>query len=232
MASKNKNIFIELERENNSNKLLIKSEPDKSKIDPFLLAKQKLLSDIISFRDSYKWITRESSIKRIKMYHQTNFNPKKSTELLGESSKNAFETAMWYASDKFKKAIGVNTFRLLKEGNIVQAQREFDIATGNLDLTNLIAKPLVDMLPTQYPINPLNSPSDCILELKVLKQITNNVMHNVFAKLDPEKMALLLHILQSDDPLYIAQRSLIYEYLENDNMDTESLLYLLKDKEL
>ena len=92
-----------------------------------LLAKQ-LLEEIIDYLKSYKWLYKQSSKEKIKVWIESGYD----YDVLCEQFNISYEGARWsvsWANSQFKKKIGENTIKLIKEGLIEEARAAFYVGT-------------------------------------------------------------------------------------------------------
>lgn len=227
-----KNIFRELENLRVQTRLTLMDKNITE--DTKIIYKEKLfaLHELKSYLDSFDWLSHNKTKERVKVFIQTKFNTEESVKKLEESSKTAFETSMWYASKKFKESIGDSTLSLISEGRVAEGLRHFYIKTGQLNISTITSKEVVDLLPEPSDLNGVIHTSLCRAELRILKGLTLKNISSTFAKLNSDKLSLLRHVLESTDYKYTKQRELIYRYLDNEISDIDTLILMLESIEI
>lgn len=202
-----------------------------SEVDEHLIKKRNLIKSIRNFRDDLSYIKRQDSKDRIKYYMRNNFDIIHTSRAFGKETTNSIRTSVWNASKKFTHCIGKNTLSLIKENKIEQAEKEFLINTGKINVDTVILKGFTELIPENV-VDRTIFIKDCEKEIKVLKNISINVIKNVLTRIDMDKMALLMYILKEQDSFYQEHRNLIYSFLEGEIDNIELLMLELQEIEL
>ena len=192
--------------------------------------RNQLLTEIEMFMYGFSWLTKARIVKRIQTYRDCQFDANLAIVALNEKSLQAYNTALWNASRKFKSIIGENTLDLIKRGEDAVARRQFLIRVGNLNSTRLISDKVIELLPAPSVDNGFIFASECKNELQFLKSLTLKNIESVVSRLDSSKLAFIRYLLDTTDSTYSIQRELVYQFLEGEIDSIDNLITLLRAK--
>ncbi|MBR3792010.1 MAG: hypothetical protein IKK18_04840 [Clostridia bacterium] len=189
-----------------------------------LLAKQ-LLEEIIDYLKSYKWLYKQSSKEKIKVWIESGYD----YDVLCEQFNISYEGARWsvsWANSQFKKKIGENTIKLIKEGLIEEARAAFYVGTGKLSVDMFVGSDCLDSLPdAKYNIYSL---AECENELKILCLFSKARLQKYLEVMDEEKMAYVLWLLTGKSKKSDVFRPYLISML-SDELEAEELIYMEED---
>lgn len=206
-----------------------KSLSDESRV--LLLKQRDALNEINDYLWSFEWLSHESSKQKVRLFLESGYNYKDVWQKAGSTSRTSFETSIWHAARVFQKKIGESTLQLILDGKVDEGLRQFRISIGKMDLTQFIPKSLCDMLPVKEYTR-MYSLSECLAELRFLKNLTYSNIKSRLSLLDEVKLSFLRYVLESPDPRYAKRRELMYRYLEGKINDLEELALALKHLEI
>lgn len=224
----NRNVFKELAllRLETERQLISKDLPDDMYYK--LHFRKNLVLEIEDFMNQFGWLSKKRIINRIQTYQNCRYDASLAILELGETSPNAFNTALWNASKKFKSLIGENTIELIHRGEDAIARRQFLIKVGSLNSTKLLSDKVVDLLPKPSLSDSVFYASECKNELKFLKSLTLRNIDSVVGRLDQNKLAFLRYLLDTTDSTYATERELVYKFLEDEINSLDNLIILLE----
>ena len=154
-----------------------------------------LIIEIEEFLYSFAWLRKQQAKDKLRIYLDSCFDYGVMCELFCITYEQAKNSVHW-AATKFENNIGAHTLRLIEQGFLEEARAAFYIGTGKLKIEQMITEQCVDKLPSpQYNSFSL---SECKLELKVLRLISKSTLSTYLEKVNENKMAYIMYLLQSD----------------------------------
>lgn len=188
-------VFKQLARQYKNVRADLKVAVHYSEDEKVLKDKKALLDSIIAYLNSYEWLSRDGSIEKVRTYLKSGFDYDFVCKSFGISYESAKNTMKW-ANIQFKKKIGSETLRLIEEGKLEEAMCAFYVASGRIDLDNLLVDEYKPYLP-QAEYLPY-SLEECTTELKVLGAVSKARFKRFSEIVDEKKMAYLIHLLTGE----------------------------------
>lgn len=205
-------IFKALSREYNA----VKDMQDENLQD-----KKELLSELIDYVNSMDWLARNHVKKKITFFIKSGYDYDalcKKFDLSYEGAKNSIK----WASKQLRARIGEDTIKLIRSGYIEEARVAFYVGSGQISRDNLFLSDMVDILPEgKYSV--AYELQDCISELIFLRKISIAYMQRYADKVDEEKLAYLLSLIEGGSRKAVWLRPYIIDMIQG-YMKIEDLL--------
>ena len=180
----------------------------------FVQQKRELLSEIIDYINSYKWLSGRKLKEKVKCYLSCGFDYGFLCENFNISYKSARSSMKW-ASKQLRKRIGEHTLELIREDNIEEARLAFYIGTDVIKKEDFILNDLILELPEPQFTASLDF-SDCKNELIILCNLSRARLKYYIDVMDKRKMAYLLHLMEGSSVRANTKRPLLLNYLTGD----------------
>jgi len=177
----------------------------------FVQQKRELLSEIIDYINSYKWLSGRILKEKVKCYLSCGFDYGFLCENFNISYDSARSSIKW-ASKQLRKRIGEHTLELIREGNIEEARLAFYIGTDVIKKEDFILNDLILELPEPQFTASLDF-SDCKNELIILCNLSRARLKYYIDVMDKRKMAYLLHLMEGSSVRANTKRPLLLNYL-------------------
>lgn len=199
-----------------------------------LTAKKSLLDSIYLYMIDLKWLSHKTAKERVKTFIDLAFDYRRSAEKLGIESLSSFETSLWYAGKKFQKLIGETLIRDIAQADsfekVEALSRQFAVKIGDFGLSSVLIEGAMGVLPSAKPEVHFK-PSDCMQELRVLKNLTVRSIRNLLlTRGKEEKYSFIRYFIDSGDARYTDHREWVFKYLEGE-ISFEELQYRLENIE-
>lgn len=215
-------IFKSLSRTYTSTINELKTVANGSDREALLIETKELLDELMDYLKSYDWLHKSTSKEKMKVYLESGFDYDVLCDTFDLSYDNAKMTVSW-ANGQFKKKIGENTIKLIREGFIDEARSAFYMNSGKINVSMLITSDGLECLPkSKFNIYSLK---DCETELKILKLISKTTLQRYMDMMDKEKMAYLLWLLEGQSKKSDLFRPYLLALLNN-NLTAEELVEL------
>lgn len=179
------NIFKALSKEYNS----VKDIQDVSLED-----KQDLLKEIIEYVNSMEWLSRVRTKERISFFIKSGYDYNALCEEFGISYVSAKNAIKW-ASKQLRRKIGVDTIKLIRSGFVEEARVAFYVGSGKISRENLFLSDMIDILP-ESKFSAGYDLQDCLSELVYLRKISLNYIERYAEKVNLNKLAHLLSLIE------------------------------------
>ena len=216
------NVFRSLLKQYTSTITALDSVEVGSDRETILLDAKDLLEEIIAYLKSYKWLYKKGSKEKIQVYLESGYDYEVLCEKCNITYDNAKSSVAW-AGSQFKKKIGENTIKLIKEGYIDEARSAFYAKSGQVTVESYITPSGLEILPSpKFDIYSLES---CKTELQILRLISKATFKKYEDLMDKDKMAYLLWLLEGSSRKSDLYRPFIQAIL-SDTMTTEELIEL------
>lgn len=190
-----------------------------------LLLAKELLEEIIEYLKSYKWLYKKNSKEKIQVWIESGYDYNLLAERFGISY-DAAKMAVKWANGQFKKKIGENTLKLIREGLIDEARAAFYMGSGQLKAGAFVCSDCLENLPEpHYNIYPL---AECENELKILSIYSKARLEKYLEIMDEDKMAYVLWLLMGKSKKSDVFRPYIISLL-NDDLSPDELIYIEDD---
>lgn len=218
-------VFKQLARSYKHVKEDLKKAVSFSEDQKMLQDKKELLESIINYLNSYDWMSRKDSIDKVRTWLTSGYDYElvcRTYDISYEKAKNAIK----WANAQFKKKIGEETLEMIEQGKLDEARCAFYVASGQIDLENLIVEDFKPFLP-QAEYLPYDL-EECLFELKVLQAVSKAKFKTFADRADKNKMAYLLHLLTGESKIAYLLRPAMVELL-NGNMSAAEVVQEEKD---
>ena len=184
--------------------------------------RQEVLGSVLGVLNSYSWVKREEVKKKLKYFIENGYDYDALAEEFNISKKSAY-VLISRASRQFQEVLGVNNVGELIDGN-------FSIENINIKGDSIL-NIFISNVREQFEVRESKDVDlkECMLELTILKNLTKKVINNRLKKLDADKIAHILYILQSDDIKYALEKELIGAYIGGVIKSKEELEVRLKE---
>jgi len=173
--------------------------------------KKELLSEIVDYINSYKWLSGRKLKEKVKCYLSCGYDYDVLCENFNISYSSARSSMKW-ASKQLRKKIGEHTLELIREDNIEEARLAFYIGTDVIKKEDFILNDLILELPEPQFTASLNF-SDCKNELIILCNLSRARLKYYIDVMDKRKMAYLLHLMEGSSVRANTKRPLLLNYL-------------------
>ena len=189
--------------------------------DVSLEDKQDLLKEIIEYINSMDWLSRVKTKERISFFIKSGYDYNALCNEFGLSYVSAKNAVKW-ASKQLKAKIGKDTVGLIRSGFINEARVAFYVGSGKISRENLFLSDMVDVLPeSKYSAS--YDLQDCLSELVYLRKISVNYIERHAEKVNVNKLAYLLSLIEGSSKKAVWLRPYIVGMLQG-NIKIEDLL--------
>lgn len=216
-------IFKALSKEYNS----VKDIQDVSLED-----KQDLLRELVEYVNSMEWLSRVKTKEKISFFIKSGYDYHALCNEFDISYVSAKNAVKW-ASKQLKTKIGKDTIKLIRSGFINEARVAFYVGSGKISRENLFISDFVDILPeSKYSAS--YDLQECLSELVYLRKISLNYIERHAEKVNVNKLAYLLSLIEGSSKKAVWLRPYIVSMLQG-NMKIENLLVMeekIKEKKL
>lgn len=190
-----------------------------------LLLAKDLLEEIIEYLKSYKWLQKKNSKEKIRVWIESGYDYNFLAEKFNISYDAAKMTVKW-ANGQFKKKIGENTLKLIREGLIDEARAAFYMGSGQLKAGAFVCSDCLENLPE--PRYNIYSLEECENELRILSFYSKARLEKYLEVIDEDKMAYVLWLLVGKSKKSDVFRPYIISLL-NDDISPDDLIYIEDD---
>ena len=191
--------------------------------DVSLEDKQDLLKEIIEYINSMDWLSRVKTKERISFFIKSGYDYNVLCNEFGISYVSAKNAVKW-ASKQLKAKIGKDTVKLIRSGFINEARVAFYVGSGKISRENLFLSEMVDILP-ESKFSAAYTLQDCLSELVYLRKISLNYIERHAKKVDKNKLAYLLSLIEGSSKKAVWLRPCIIDMLMG-YMKIEDLLVM------
>lgn len=191
--------------------------------DVALADKHDLLNELVEYVNSMDWLTRVKTKKKISFFIKSGYDYEalcKEFDISYESAKN---TVKW-ASKQLRRKIGKDTLKLIRNDFIEEARVAFYVGSGKISRENLFLADMVDSLP-ESKYSAAYDLQDCLSELVYLRKISLSYIDNHAEKVNLNKLAYLLSLIEGSSKKAVWLRPYIVSMLQG-NMKIEDLLVM------
>ena len=178
-------IFKALSREYNA----VKDSQDENLQD-----KKELLSELINYVNSMKWLSRTPAKKKITFFIKCGYDYEAFCAEFNISYESAKNSVKW-AAKQLKSKIGEHTVRLIRDGYIEEARLAFYTGSGQISRETLFLSDMVAILP-ESKFSAAYDLQDCLTELVYLRKISLDYIEKHAKKVDKHKLAYLLSLIE------------------------------------
>ena len=187
------NVFKSLTKQYTSTITALESVEVGSEKETVLLDAKDLLEELLDYLKSYKWLCKKGSKKKIQVYLESGYDYEVLCKECDITYNKAKSSVNW-ASSQFKKKIGENTVKLIREGYIDEARSSFYTHSGQVDVDTYISQSGLEILPkAKFDIYSLE---DCQTELQILRLLSKAALKRYSRLMDADKMGYLLWLLE------------------------------------
>lgn len=191
--------------------------------DVALADKHDLLNELVEYVNSMDWLTRVKTKKKISFFIKSGYDYEalcKEFDISYESAKNAVK----WASKQLRRKIGKDTLKLIRNDFIEEARVAFYVGSGKISRANLFLADMVDSLP-ESKYSAAYDLQDCLSELVYLRKISLSYIDNHAEKVNLNKLAYLLSLIEGSSKKAVWLRPYIVSMLQG-NMKIEDLLVM------
>ena len=191
--------------------------------DVALADKYDLLNELVEYVNSMDWLTRVKTKKKISFFIKSGYDYEalcKEFDISYESAKNAVK----WASKQLRRKIGKDTLKLIRNDFIEEARVAFYVGSGKISRENLFLADMVDSLP-ESKYSAAYDLQDCLSELVYLRKISLSYIDNHAEKVNLNKLAYLLSLIEGSSKKAVWLRPYIVSMLQG-NMKIEDLLVM------
>ena len=191
--------------------------------DVALADKHDLLNELVEYVNSMDWLTRVKTKKKISFFIKSGYDYEalcKEFDISYESAKNAVK----WASKQLRRKIGKDTLKLIRNDFIEEARVAFYVGSGKISRENLFLADMVDSLP-ESKYSAAYDLQDCLSELVYLRKISLSYIDNHAEKVNLNKLAYLLSLIEGSSKKAVWLRPYIVSMLQG-NMKIEDLLVM------
>ena len=213
-------IFKALSKEYNS----VKDNQDVELAD-----KQELLKELVEYVNSMDWLTRVKTKKKISFFIKSGYDYEALCKEFGISYESVKNAVKW-ASKQLRRKIGKDTIKLIRNGFIEEARVAFYVSSGKISRENLFLSDIVDTLP-ESKYSAAFDLQDCLSELVYLRKISLSYIDKHAEKVNLNKLAYLLSLIEGSSKKAIWLRPYIIDMLMGYMKIDELLLVEEKIKE-
>ncbi len=178
-------IFKALSREYNA----VKDSQDENLQD-----KKELLRELVDYVNSMKWLSRTPAKKKISFFIKSGYDYDAFCAEFNISYEAAKNSVKW-ASKQLKAKIGEHTLELIRDGYIKEASDAFYVGTGQISRENLFLSDIAKVLP-ESKFSAAYDLQDCLTELVYLRKISLDYIEKHARKVDKNKLAYLLSLIE------------------------------------
>lgn len=179
---------------------------------PDLLDKQrlKLLLRIVVYVRSFYWLRNKLIMQKVRAFLRSRYSYEVARDF--GVSKSSFHVTVSYAANRLRSKVGSRTLDLIREGRIAEAESEFMLCSGQIDLARLLA--VKGFGEGFFPsLNTSLTLAECESELRLLRDYSAYALHRRVAAADARKLGHLLALLSSADARYSVERGLLHRLL-------------------
>ncbi len=215
------NVIKDLIREKNIAENKLNVTPEQTEDYEFLSDKVDLLEEIIEYVKDFKWVKHIDTREKIKFLVESDFDFELYMDRFDVDYNSAKNLAK-YCYKLLNQKIGENTLKLIKEGYLTEARGAFYVGVGRVKKEDYIIQSLIDILPESKFTAALDL-EECRNELTVLSNMSIWRLNYYDEKIDKDKMAYVLHLLEGKSKKADLFRPYIISFLQN-NLTFEELL--------
>ena len=162
--------------------------------DENLQDKKELLSEVVDYVNSMKWLSRTPAKKKIAFFIKSGYDYEALCTEFDISYESAKNSVKW-ASKQLKSKIGEHTIKLIRDGYISEARDAFYVGTGQISRENLFLSDIARILP-ESKFSAAYDLQDCLTELVYLSKISLDYIEKLAKKVDKHKLAYLLSLIE------------------------------------
>lgn len=188
------------------------------------LKKLDLLMQLVSFANSYKYLSHKDIVVRTRVFLQCKYNYREAADLLGGVSLKSLRASVSYAAKRFEKKIGSKTIDLIMEGRLVEAEREFLLSSKTYRPTELFLDDVISRFPPSYGKGV--DLGACKREMEFLYALSHRNIDRASASLDPVRVCHLLHVITSSASSFIRERDILTRFIAGDLKVSEAISLL------
>jgi predicted DNA-binding protein YlxM (UPF0122 family) len=185
--------------------------------------KLEFLLRLIDYTKCYLWLSHAGLRGKMQYYLRSGYSYRDTAQKY-EVSVKSVHNSIRYADRCLKNRIG-SAFELVRQDDLVGAEREFAIGTGSADSVMFMRDVEAQFRPVKDSGVDLGS---CKHEIRFLSLYSKRYLDLVLGHLDRQKIQHLLFILNNTDMSYITPRGVLFRYLEGE-LDLNEAVALLKD---
>jgi len=185
--------------------------------------KLEFLLRLIDYTRSYLWLSHEGLREKMKDFLLSGCSYRDTAQKY-EVSVKSMHNSIRYADRCLKHRIG-SAFELLRQDDLVGAEREFAVGTGSADSVMFMRDVEDQFRPVKDSGVDLGG---CKNEIRFLYLYSKRHLDLVLGHLDRQKIQHLLFILNNTEMSYITPRGILFRYLEGE-LDVDTAVALLKD---
>ncbi|MGO4498599.1 hypothetical protein AB4114_22220 [Paenibacillus sp. 2RAB27] len=175
---------------------------DKQRLDLLLL--------VVTFVNGMTWLSHEKTIVKVQFFLKNGYDYRLAARHFGVTVKSLHVTIS-YAATRLRGYIGANTLEWIRDGRIEEAGRAFSIASGQVQLSDLLVQSVVERIkPKQDASVDL---SHCEFELKFLLQYSSRLLERRLEVADLSCLQHLMYILLSNDSSFDFERGILQRLL-------------------
>lgn len=191
--------------------------------DVNLEKKQDLLNELVGYVNSMNWLTRVKTKEKISFFIKSGYDYGALCKAFGVSYESAKNAVKW-ASKQLRRKIGKDTLKLIRNNFIEEARVAFYVGSGKISRENLFLADMVDSLP-ESKYSAAYDLQDCLSELVYLRKISLNYIDKHAEKVNLNKLAYLLSLIEGSSKKAVWLRPYIVSMLQG-NMKIEDLLVM------
>lgn len=196
-----------------------------SEVVEVLKRKQRLLNEIKDSLVSYDWIKHNSAKQKVACFIESNFNYMKVVEEFGISYASA-RASLSQLGKQFEKEIGVGILDKIMYGNLAIA--EADLSQNSNSIKGLLVSDLRPLLP-KAELNDAINLIECRKEISFLQFFTLRRLNDGLKRVDVEKLAYIIGILEDTTEVYGLEQEILKGYLAGDVKRWEDVEKLLEE---
>lgn len=179
--------------------------------DENLQDKKELLSEVVDYVNSMKWLSRTPAKKKIAFFIKSGYDYNALCAEYDISYESAKNSVKW-ASKQLKSKIGEHTVKLIRDGYISEARDAFYVGTGQISRENLFLSDIARVLP-ESKFSAAYDLQDCLSELVYLRKISLNYIEKHAKNVDKTKLAYLLSLIEGDSKKAVWLRPYLIDML-------------------
>lgn len=179
--------------------------------DENLQDKKELLSEVVDYVNSMKWLSRTPAKKKIAFFIKSGYDYNALCAEYDISYESAKNSVKW-ASKQLKSKIGEHTVKLIRDGYISEARDAFYVGTGQISRENLFLSDIARVLP-ESKYSAAYDLQDCLSELVYLRKISLNYIEKHAKNVDKTKLAYLLSLIEGDSKKAVWLRPYLIDML-------------------
>ena len=184
--------------------------------------RQESLGAVLGILKSSSWVKREEGKKKLRYFIENRYDYDDLAKEFNISKQSVY-VLISRASKQFLEALGVNSVDEFLEDN-------FSIDNINIKGDSILDTFITDVR-EQLEVRECKGVDlkECMVELTILKNLTKRTINNRLKKLDADKIAHILYILQTDDIGYTLEKELVGAYMGGIIKSKEELEVRLRD---